>query len=96
MIRFVWDANKAAANLRKHRVGFPEATEVFLDSDSISYPDEAHSTSEDRLLTLGKTKKLRVVVVVHTETIGFDEDVIIRIISARKATPSERSTYEQG
>ena len=94
-IEFVWDEEKAALNLRKHGVSFAEATEVFLDPRTISYPDEFHSLEEERSITIGLTKKLPIVLVVHTDINGVDGGVTIRIISARKATPMECTAYEK-
>jgi hypothetical protein len=36
---FRWDANKAAANLRKHRVSFEEAATAFGDALSLTIED---------------------------------------------------------
>ena len=94
-IDFEWDINKAASNLRTHRVSFEEAAQVFLDPRSVTFSDEAHSTSEDRLITIGASKRLKVLLVVHTETSRFEGSVIIRIISARRATAGERAVYEE-
>jgi uncharacterized protein len=94
-VKFVWDISKAESNRRKHGVTFDEATEIFFDPQSVTYPDEMHSIDEDRFLTLGKSKKLRLLLVVHTEVDSIDNDVIIRIISARKASKEERLNYEE-
>ena len=88
---FDWDDNKAQSNWLKHHVSFEEATTVFLDPLSITIDDPAHSVEEDRLITMGFGYFGRLLVVVHT-----DEDGIIRIISARTATPRERRDYEKG
>jgi uncharacterized DUF497 family protein len=89
-ITFEWDGRKAVSNLRKHKVGFEEASTAFLDPRALSIPDPTHSRDEPRLLLLGMTYHVRIVVVVHTE-----RDDVIRIISARLATPMERRTYAQ-
>jgi len=94
-IRFIWDDEKAEINRQKHGVSFVEAAEIFADPRSVSYADDLHSAVEERLITMGLSKKLRVLLVVHTEVVGVDADVIIRIISARRATPLERATYEK-
>jgi uncharacterized DUF497 family protein len=50
---------------------------------------------EQRLWTLGRVEDLlKILVVVHTVMEQGDEEVI-RIISARKATPRERGFYEE-
>jgi|GEM_PF-4907538 len=35
-MEIVWDARKAASNLKKHKVSFEEASSVFMDSLSIT------------------------------------------------------------
>jgi uncharacterized DUF497 family protein len=50
---FEWDPAKARENLRKHRVSFERAAQVFLDPHMLSIYDEAHSASEERWITLG-------------------------------------------
>lgn len=89
-LRFTWDADKAAANERKHGLTFVEASTAFDDPLSITIPDPDHSGTEARYLLVGLTERHRLVVVAHTER--GDE---IRLISARPATPHERRTYEE-
>ena len=89
-LRFVWDPQKAAANERKHGVGFPEATTGFDDSLSVTVPDPAHSVGEQRFLLLGTSSQQRLLVVAHSET-----GESIRIISARRAGRRERRAYEE-
>jgi uncharacterized DUF497 family protein len=90
-LSFEWDKEKAKANLKKHRIGFEEATTVFIDPFSITIPDPDRSVVEQRYIDIGSSDKGRVLVVVYTER-GSN----IRIISCRKATLSERKLYEQG
>ena len=90
-LRFTWDPRKAAANLRKHRVGFPEAATAFGDPLSITVPDPDHSGVEERFLLLGRSERGRLLVVSHIER-PADE---IRLISARPATRPERRQYEE-
>lgn len=89
-MNFEWDSRKAAKNEAKHKVSFTEAIAVFQDSLSMTYPDVDHSEEENRFLIIGATKSGKVLVVSHV----FCDDTI-RIISARRATPSERAFYEQ-
>lgn len=92
-MRFEWDPNKAAANLRKHGVSFEEAATIVGDPLSITVPDPDHSRQEDRYLTVGMSDRGRLVIVSHTEMDGGD---VVRIISARQLTRQEREEYEQG
>jgi uncharacterized DUF497 family protein len=70
---------------------FREAATVFFDILSTTFPDEDHSASEQRFLTIGSSARNRVLVVAHTE-----QGDAIWIISARKATRQERRFYEEG
>jgi hypothetical protein len=84
-----WDDEKAERNVRDHGVDFREARTVFEDPFAITIPDERHSEDEPRSITIGRSLLDKVLLVVHTE-----RKERIRIISARKATPSERFQYE--
>ena len=90
-LRFDWDERKAAANRRKHGVSFEEAQTVFLDEDALLRPDEEHSEDEDRFVLLGLSAHLRTLVVCHCYR---QQDEVIRIVSARKASSFERGQYE--
>ena len=81
-------------NLQKHGVSFEEAKEVFEDPFHISKLDHRFDYFEERWITLGRTKKDKILVVAN---MFFDEngEEIIRIISARKANQKERKFYEQ-
>lgn len=89
MVRFEWDANKAASNLAKHRVSFDEAVTVFYDPFSATFGDPDHSQDEERFVTVGHSAQGRLLVVCHTERGGA-----VRVISARRATPRERKRHE--
>lgn len=92
MIKFEWDATKAASNKKKHGVSFDEAQSVFYDEFAVQFFDEDNSVSENRFLMLGFSDEAHLLIVCHCER---DEGNIIRIISARKATKNE-SKYYQG
>jgi uncharacterized DUF497 family protein len=88
---FEWDANKAAQNIQKHGLSFEEASTVFADPLSLTIPDPLHSEREDRFVITGLSNRHRHLVVAYTE-----QDDVVRIISARAATPRERKKYEEG
>lgn len=90
-IRFEWDPRKAAANVRKHGVSFAEAETAFYDDYATITDDPDHSGDEERFLLLGMSAGLRVLVVVHCVR---GAGSVIRLISARKATRSERAQYD--
>jgi uncharacterized protein len=73
---FEWDAAKARANFRKHRVTFEEAATVFLDDLAVSYEDPTYA---DRLILIGMSLQANMLLVVFAERGGGE---IIRIISA--------------
>ena len=47
--KFIWDAEKAKINKKKHKVSFETAAEVFLDDYKFDDYDEFHSDDEDRI-----------------------------------------------
>ena len=78
------------ANKKKHGVSFDEAKTVFYDENAIRYFDPDHSDDEDRFLMVGVSQKLRILIVGHC---FMEEDSVIRIITARKATKGEEDNY---
>ena len=80
---------------RKHHVGFETAILVFDDPSHISRFDR-ETGGELRWHTIGMAKGIQVLLIVHTTVESGDEEEIVRIISARKATPQERRIYSQG
>ncbi|MCS3903574.1 uncharacterized DUF497 family protein [Methylohalomonas lacus] len=93
-MRFEWNAAKDWANQRKHGVSFETASLVFADPNHLSVQDRVEN-GEVRWQTLGLIKGLIVLLVAHTYQ-DEEDDEVIRIISARKATARERRIYEQG
>jgi uncharacterized protein len=69
-----------------------EAESVFFDDNALLIDDPDHSEGEDRFVLLGFSFRLRVLVVCHCYRRGGD---VVRIISARKADPSERQIHTQ-
>ena len=90
-IHFIWNKEKAIANQQKHGISFDEAKTVFYDENARLRHDPDHSMDEDRFLLLGISQLLRILVVCHCYR---EDDLQIRIISARKATKAERKQYE--
>ena len=91
-LRFAWDKHKALQNKRKHGVSLEEATSVFSDDCALLIDDPDHSGKEDRFLLLGLSASLRTLMVAHCYRKADD---VIRIISARKATRTERDIYNR-
>ena len=90
-LSFEWDPRKAVANEKKHGVAFKEAATVFGDPLAWFQPDAEHSRTEDRLLLLGRSSEDRLLAILFTDR----GDELVRIISARCATPRERKKYEK-
>ena len=88
---FEWDPPKAKINLQKHQVSFEEAGTIFDDPLFIIFLDEEHSIDEEHYITIGLSRRQRLLLVAHTNRQGH-----IRIISARKATRNEQRFYEEG
>jgi uncharacterized DUF497 family protein len=86
-MQFEWDENKNIQNRQKHGISFEEAQEIF-DGIVFTSIDERFDYEEIREISIGAIQGVVIVTVVHTERLG-----IIRIISARKATPKERRKY---
>src|SRR4051812_7137920 len=89
-LRFDWDADKGARNLRAHGVSFEEAEDAFADPLNATRPDRDHSEGEARFVLLGESRPGRLLVVVHSM-----RNSAIRIISARLANRRERLEYER-
>ncbi|HEX7330528.1 MAG TPA: BrnT family toxin [Pyrinomonadaceae bacterium] len=88
---YEWDQEKAASNLEKHEVSFDEAATVFDDPLYIDFYDPDHSIEEHRYLIMGQSNAGRLLIVSYTA-----RDEVIRLISAREMTASERRAYEEG
>ena len=89
-LRFEWDKRKEKANVKKHRISFDEARTAFYDENAIQFFDPDHADDEDRFILLGMSFKLRVLVVCHCFR---ESELVIRIISARRADKSEGRAY---
>lgn len=94
---FEWEPRKAAGNRRKHGIDFEQAATVFLDPLQMTVFDESHSAQdEERWVTLGQAESGALLAVVHTYRDINETEALIRLISARPATPRERRQYEDG
>ena len=52
---FEWDENKNSENIRKHKVSFAKAQDIFFDANRMILEDVKHSCSEKRYFCIGKT-----------------------------------------
>ena len=91
---FEWDEEKNQINIEKHKVSFEEAETVFDDINAVFDYDKSHSAYEDRFIVIGQTESLeRKLTVCHCYR-GQNND-IVRIISARRATKGEIKFYQE-
>jgi len=82
---FAWDDDKAARNWRDHGVSFEMARDAFTDPFAVEWLDLEQDPSEERYAMIAMVEN-RLLFVAYT--IRGDR---IRIISARKAEPFERT-----
>lgn len=88
-VAFVWNDRKALANAKKHDgITFEQATEAFFDP--FFRLVDAGRNHESRDALLGYDASGHLLFVVHIEI----ESKFIRLISARKATLTERNDYD--
>jgi uncharacterized protein len=90
-VEFRWDERKNRINEQKHGISFEAASLVFDDPHHLTRQDR-EVDGETRWQTIGMVNGVHLLLVAHTVS---DDDEEIRIISARKATRSERSIYAQ-
>ncbi|MBI3536783.1 MAG: BrnT family toxin [Chloroflexi bacterium] len=98
-MEFKWDPQKAAKNLRKHKVSFKKGATLFNDPLSATVPDPDHSDEEGRYIIVGISNRFRQLIVSFAE-----QGDRIRItpalacgasVSARELTRAERKAYEK-
>ncbi len=90
MSDWAWDSAKARRNWKEHGVAFEAAVFVFDDPMLIGEPDP--HPDGDRWRVIGRVR-MTTFFVVHTV---IEPDGTGRIISARRATASERKRYDSG
>jgi hypothetical protein len=93
-MRFEWDEVKNHRNLRKHKISFELAKMVFDDPHALS-EREREVDSEERWQAVGLVAGSVTVIVAYTCR-EEDGEEVVRIVSARKASRSERRAYEEG
>lgn len=87
-MEFEWDRRKAASNLRKHGIDFADAATVLDDPMALTLSEDR--AGEERLVSMGVDALGRTLVVIYTW-----KGSSVRLISARRATPTERRRYEE-
>ena len=84
--------NKRQAKKRMNKA-IKSGVEVFGDENAILFDDPDHSLYEDRFLIIGAIKSTKICIASHCYR---DDDNVIRLISAREATKSEKKIYQEG
>ena len=92
IMRIVWDEKNAEEHWLRHRIRFSQAQQVFDDPNNITEPDRRFDYSENRYWTLGMAEGHHILLYV-AHTMEENGELVIRIISARKAEPLERKLY---
>ena len=92
-MEFEWDENKNEINKKKHGISFEDVESVFSDFSAIIFDDPDHSETEERFLIIGMSLRKGIWIVSHCYR---NNENIIRIISARKATKNEQHIYING
>jgi uncharacterized DUF497 family protein len=90
-VLFEWDETKNRTNAVKHGISFETAKLAFDDPYLVSFP-ERNVEGEVRWQSLGSADGIAILMIAHTVR-DQDGNDVIRIISARKASPSERRRY---
>jgi uncharacterized DUF497 family protein len=85
---FEWDEKKAQTNHRKHGVSFEEAITTFADPMAVDAPDRY---MPGRFVLIGNSLRGRILFVIYEERRDN-----IRLISTRRASPTQRRKYEEG
>jgi uncharacterized protein len=86
----IWDPKKAEINFNKHKIHFSDAEVALYDPFAMTMEEQVVE-NELRFVTVGSDAVGRIIALVYS----YRTDTI-RLISARKATPSERKQYEKG
>lgn len=94
-MRFEWDDQKNASNIKKHGVRFEIAARVFIDPWFVMEEDRVVE-GEMRWRTIGQVDGEMLLLVIHLLRDDEDNQEAVRIISAREAAPKERRRYESG
>jgi len=91
-VSFQWDEGNADKNWSKHGITQAECEQAFFNLPFLVFDDSRHSQNEERLYALGRTDAGKGLFIVFT----YRDPSLIRIISARRMTKTERDYYNLG
>jgi uncharacterized DUF497 family protein len=95
-MRYVWDSAKDAVNRRKHGLSLEAGVAAMKDPVRYFWIDDRYDYGEERVITLGRSGNVVLVVVSAEATQAEDDEESIRIISVRKAVEEETDWYYLG
>jgi hypothetical protein len=87
---FEWDDGNSNKNWHLHRVTDAECEDIFFNLPLIVTADTKHSNREQRFFALGRTENNRRLFIAFAI-----KENLIRVISAREMTKSERRKYAE-
>lgn len=90
VLGFEWDEGNKTKNLDKHAITIEEAEQIFTNDSLALFPDEKHSSIEQRFGALGVTNNGRELSSVFTVR-AFK----IRVISIRPMSKKERKWFNE-
>ena len=88
-MEFEWSEDKAADNIKKHKVAFDEAARSFTDMHAFQYVERSMDYEEERFVSIGMSNGI-LYFVVYTE-----RGDTVRLISVRRATRAEQRVYDR-
>jgi len=91
-VDFEWDEEKNGSNADKHGLRFERGALVFQDPEALSFLDDRFDYGEERWVTIGRVD-FEIIYVAHTLFEDENGEEVIRIVSARQATPREKRIY---
>ena len=91
-VSFQWDEGNADKNWNKHGITQAECEQAFFNLPFLVFDDSQHSQNEERFYALGRTDAGKGLFIVFT----YRDQSLIRIISARRMTKTERNFYNLG
>ena len=86
-MRFTWDPNKNAINVRRHGIAFEDAKRIF-DGPTVEREDDRFDYGETRIYAIGLVNGIELTVI-YTD---LDDDER-HLISAWRAEPHERRHF---
>ena len=89
---FQWDEGNRDKNWIKHGITQAECEQAFFNLPLLVFDDSQHSQNEERFYALGRTDEGKGLFIVFT----YRDQSLIRIISARRMTKTEKDYYNLG